>query len=95
MKMNKIKAFLSNHKRTLAAMMAFILLFSFTVLPVSAAGKGDVAGAVEQTWKEAVKQIKDVCEKVVFPVLSLILAILFFVKLATAYFDCASVTVIE
>ena len=51
------------------------------------AAGGDVAGAVEQTWKEAATQIKSVVEKVVFPALDMILAIAFFVKLGGAYFD--------
>ena len=49
--------------------------------------KRQVAGAVEQTWTEAAKQIKSVVEKVVFPALDMILAIAFFVKLGGAYFD--------
>ena len=48
---------------------------------------GDVAGAVEDTWNSAQGQIKEVVNNVVFPVVDMILAILFFVKLGTAYFD--------
>ena len=48
---------------------------------------GDVATAIEQTWKAAQTQIKNVVNNVVFPVVDMILAILFFVKLGTAYFD--------
>ena len=48
---------------------------------------GDVASAIEQTWKAAQTQIKNVVNNVVFPVVDMILAILFFVKLGTAYFD--------
>ena len=48
---------------------------------------GDVAGAIEQTWSTAKSQIQTVVNKVVFPVVDMILAILFFVKLGTAYFD--------
>ena len=36
-------------------------------------------------------QIKTVVDNVVFPVIDMVLAIAFFVKLGTAYFDCAPV----
>ena len=47
----------------------------------------DVAGSIEQTWTQAQTQIKTVVNNVVFPVVDMILAILFFVKVGTAYFD--------
>ena len=52
-----------------------------------AAGTGDVAGAVESTWQTASGQIKTVVNNVVFPAIDLILAVVFFAKLGTAYFD--------
>ncbi len=52
-----------------------------------AAGSGDVAGAIEGTWDDASDQIKTVVNNVVFPAIDLILAVFFFAKLATAYFD--------
>ena len=52
-----------------------------------AAGTGDVAGAVESTWQTASGQIKTVVNNVVFPAIDLILAVFFFAKLGTAYFD--------
>ena len=52
-----------------------------------AAGTGDVAGAVQNTWNTASGQIKTVVNNVVFPAVDMILAIFFFVKLGTAYFD--------
>ena len=51
------------------------------------AASGDVAGAVESTWDAAKVQIKQVVNNVIFPVVDLILAVMFFVKLGTAYFD--------
>lgn len=60
------------------------LLFSTTAF---AAGTGDVAGAIEGTWTTASQQIKAVVNKVVFPAIDLILAVFFFAKLGTAYFD--------
>lgn len=52
-----------------------------------AAPTGDVAGAIEGTWKDASGQIKTVVNNVVFPAIDLILAVFFFAKLAMAYFD--------
>ena len=52
-----------------------------------AAGTGDVAGAVENTWTTASGQIKTVVNNVVFPAIDLILAVFFFAKLGMAYFD--------
>ena len=48
---------------------------------------GDVAGAIEGTWQTASQQIKTVVDHVVFPAIDLILAVFFFGKLGTAYFD--------
>ena len=66
--------------------LTLLLLTSLCCTSALAAG-GDVAGAVEQTWTEAAKQIKSVVETVVFPALNMILAIAFFVKLGSSYFD--------
>ena len=51
------------------------------------AASGDVAGAIEGTWDTASEQIKTVVNNVVFPAIDLILAVFFFAKLGTAYFD--------
>ena len=51
------------------------------------AASGDVAGAIEGTWDTASEQIKTVVNNVVFPAIDLILAVFFFGKLGTAYFD--------
>lgn len=56
-------------------------------LSVTAFAAGDVAGAIQSTWSTAQGQIKTVVNNVVFPVIDMILAILFFMKLGTAYFD--------
>ena len=48
---------------------------------------GDVSGAIESAWGSAKGQIKSVVNNVVFPVIDLVLAVFFFVKLGTAYFD--------
>jgi hypothetical protein len=54
---------------------------------VTTAETGDVAGAVEDTWNAAKGQIKQVVNNVVFPIIDLILAVLFFTKVAMAYMD--------
>lgn len=69
---------------TLCVMMMALLI---TASAVPAFAAGDVAGAIENTWNTAQAQIKTVVNNVVFPVIDMILAILFFVKLGTAYFD--------
>lgn len=69
---------------TVFLVLALTMLFGMTVC---AAGKGDVAGAIEKTWEDASEQIKTVVNKVVFPAIDLVLAVFFFVKLGTAYFD--------
>jgi hypothetical protein len=71
------------------ALIAVVVLMMTCMMSISAfaAETGDVAGAVEDTWLAARGQIKDVVNNVVFPVIDLILAVLFFVKVATAYMD--------
>lgn len=65
--------------------MAAILLMS--LLSVTAFAAGDVSGAIEDTWNAAKGQVKSVVNNVVFPVIDMILAVLFFVKVGTAYFE--------
>lgn len=67
-------------------MMTMVFVTTTPALTASA-DTGDVAGAVEDTWNSARGQIKQVVNNVVFPVVDTVLAILFFVKLGTAYFD--------
>ncbi len=75
-------------KKTIKILLCAVMvamLVSMSAVTVFAAG--DVAGAIEQTWNTAKTQIQTVVNNVVFPVVDMILAILFFVKLGTAYFD--------
>lgn len=65
----------------LCAAALFCLLFATPALAA------DVSGAIESTWKAAAGQIKNVVNNVVFPAIDLLLAVLFFVKLATSYLD--------
>ena len=63
-------------------------LFMVAMMSITAfAAEGDVAGAVEDTWLAASCQIKTVVNNVIFPVIDLVLAVLFFIKVATAYLD--------
>ena len=73
-------------KRKIATLTAFFIILSVT-LAVPVFADGDVAGAVEETWIAARDQIRSLTDKVIFPVIDVILAILFFVKIATAYLD--------
>ncbi len=72
-------------KMALLLCLALLIAGMYSV-PVYAA-KGDVAGAIEGTWTTAAVQIKKVVNKVVFPAIDLVLAVFFFAKLGTAYFD--------
>ena len=65
--------------------IALMILAATAAIPVFASG--NVSGAIESTWNAAQSQIKQVVNNVVFPVIDMILAILFFVKIATAYLD--------
>lgn len=73
-------------KRYLRPIVVLLLLTLICAVPAFAAN-GDVAGAVEQTWNDAAAQIKTVVDNVVFPALTMVLAIAFFVKLALCYFE--------
>ena len=71
--------------RILLCVMIMAVMISVSAVPAFAAG--DVAGAIENTWNTAQAQIKTVVNNVVFPVVDMILAILFFVKVGTSYFE--------
>ena len=72
--------------RTLLCVAVVVLMM--TAMSVTAfAATGDVAGAVENTWNAAKTQVQTVVNNVVFPVIDMILAVLFFVKVGTSYFE--------
>ena len=71
--------------RILLCVMIMAVMISVSAVPAFAAG--DVAGAIENTWNTEQAQIKTVVNNVVFPVVDMILAILFFVKVGTSYFE--------
>ena len=78
--------------RLFAMAGVMMLVVAFMAMPAYAAG-GNVSGAIEGTWSAAQGQIKakaqieTVVNNVVFPVIDMILAVLLFVKIATAYMD--------
>lgn len=71
-------------KRLLAAGLTCVLA---VLLATPAFAAGDVAQAIQGTWTAAQSQIKTVVETVVFPVIDMILTILFFVKVSSSYFE--------
>ncbi len=75
-----------NKKKIISGVLLSVMLLLMFAMTVCAA-TGDVAGAVEDTWDAAKGQIKQVVNNVIFPVIDLLLAVLFFVKIATAYMD--------
>ena len=74
-------------KKTAKVLFCVLLAAVLSVFSVTVFAAGDVAGAIENTWNAAKGQIQNVVNNVVFPVCDMILAILFFVKVGTAYFD--------
>lgn len=73
--------------RILGLGLLLVLVVAMMAIPAFAATPGDVSGAIKETWDAARVQVQSVVNNVVFPVIDMILAILFFVKLGTAYFD--------
>ena len=72
--------------RTLLCVAVVVLLM--TAMSVTAfTADGDVAGAVENTWNAAKTQVQSVVNNVIFPAIDLVLAVLFFVKVGTSYFE--------
>ena len=72
-------------KLTRILTMVAVLVLVVTTMAMPAFAAGNVSGAIENTWNAAQGQVKDIVNNVVFPVIDMILAILFFVKIATAY----------
>lgn len=88
--MQKIKN--SKLFKTVTCVFFTVLLMTMTALPVFAensdgGSSGNVASAIESTWTTAKSQVTTVVDNVVFPVVDMILAVLFFVKVATTYME--------
>ena len=81
---------MKNKKLTRILTMVAILVLVVTTMAMpafAASTTGNVSGAITDTWNAAQGQIKDIVNNVVFPVIDMVLAILLFVKIATAYMD--------
>ena len=78
---------MKRYKKNVLIVLILLLIVLIASTTAFAGGTGDVAGAIEGTWSDASGQIKTVVNKVVFPAIDLILAVFFFAKLGTAYFD--------
>ena len=74
-------------KKTVSLFLSAAVCVMLMATPAFAAGTGDVAGAIEDTWNAASGQIKTVVNNVVFPCIDLIIAVFFFAKLGMCYFD--------
>ena len=74
-------------KRISAIACAFVTLILIAVSCLTVFAAGDISGAIESTWNDAKSPIESVVNNVVFPVLDMILAILFFVKVGSSYFE--------
>ena len=85
---------MSIRKKGIRVLLLALVVAALCVVPAFASSSaGNVADAVEQTWTSAQGQIKTVVNNVGFPVLDVILAVLFFGKVGASYFDCAPVEV--
>ncbi len=70
-----------------ALLVCMVVMMAMPAFAAATPATGNVSGAIENTWNAAQGQVKDIVNNVVFPVIDMILAILFFVKIATAYMD--------
>lgn len=78
---------MNNKKLFRVLLCVLVVTITTACLSTTAFAAGDVASAIEGTWNAAQAQIKTVVNNVVFPVVDMILAILFFVKVGTSYFE--------
>ncbi len=78
---------MNNKKLFRVLLCVLVVTITTACLSITAFAAGDVAGAIEGTWNAAQAQVKTVVNNVVFPVVDMILAILFFVKVGTSYFE--------
>lgn len=78
---------MSIRKKGIRVLLLALAVAALCVIPAFASSAGNVADAVEQTWTDAVGQIKTVVNTVVFPALTMVLCVAFFVKVAMTYFE--------
>ena len=82
-----MKAIMKTDKTYKMVCSCIIVVMIVALFAVPCFAAGDVAGAIESTWNAAKGQIQQVTNNVIFPALDMILAILFFVKVGSAYFE--------
>lgn len=63
--------------RVMVMAAVVVMMMAFMAIPAFATSAGNVSGAIESTWNAAQGQVKDIVNNVVFPVIDMILAILF------------------
>ena len=79
---------MSIRKKGIRVLLLALVVAALCVVPAFASSSdGNSADAVEQTWTDAAGQIKTVVDTVVFPALTMVLGIAFFVKGALCFFD--------
>ena len=79
---------MSIRKKGIRILLLALVVAALCVVPALATSSaGNVADAVEQTWTDAAGQIKTVVNTVVFPALTMVLGVAFFVKVAMTYFE--------
>ena len=74
-------------KKSIRILLLALVVAALCGVPAFASSAGHVADAVEQTWTDAAGQIKTVVNTVVFPALTMVLGVAFFVKVAMTYFE--------
>ena len=78
---------MSIRKKGIRVLLLALTVAALCMVPAFASSAGNVADAVEQTWTDAADQIKTVVNTVVFPALTMVLGVAFFVKVAMTYFE--------
>lgn len=85
--MNRIITRILTMCALLVCMAVIMAMPAFAETTPTTPKTANVSGAIESTWKAAQGQVKDIVNNVVFPIIDMVLAILFFTKIATAYMD--------
>ena len=78
---------MSIRKKGIRVLLLVLAVATLCVITAFASSACNVADAVEQTWTDAADQIKTVVNTVVFPALTMVLGVAFFVKVAMTYFE--------
>lgn len=74
-------------KKSIRIPLLALVVVALCAVPALASSTGNVADAVEQAWTDAAGQIRTMVNTTVFPALTMVLGIVFFVKMALYFFD--------